>query len=183
MTSRIRDLTRTYDWYIYHGGCSSYDVIAPWPDLTWSICFYQKLRKVCPIRYTKTRRRYAPSFFRYLRKTLGGLHPPVRAKVKRLENRIFKNRKLFYQTFNIEMVCSFSLYWNLYWKHMLDMMGLTYRVSELPWDEYLFHEAFCDLVLSISLLRMFACRHLPQLIKNHIQTNPLPVILPRTVRY
>ena len=31
------------------GGFSSYDVIAPWPDLTWSIFFYQKLRKVCPI--------------------------------------------------------------------------------------------------------------------------------------
>ena len=32
------------------GGCSSYDVIAPWPDLTRSIFFCQKLRKVCPIR-------------------------------------------------------------------------------------------------------------------------------------
>ena len=59
------------------GGCSSYDVIAPWPDLTWSIFFYQKLRKVCSIRYPKTRRRYAPPFFRYLRKTSGGgLHQP-----------------------------------------------------------------------------------------------------------
>ena len=66
------------------GGCSSYDVIAPWPDLTWSIFFYQKLRKVCPIRYPKTRRRYAPPFFRYLRKTSGGgcTNPPVRARVK-----------------------------------------------------------------------------------------------------
>ena len=67
------------------GGCSSYDVIAPWPDLTWSIFFYQKLRKVCPIRYPKTRRRYAPPFFRYLRKTSGGgvaPTPPVRARVK-----------------------------------------------------------------------------------------------------
>ena len=33
------------------GGCSSDDVIAPWPDLTWSIFFYQKFRKACPIRY------------------------------------------------------------------------------------------------------------------------------------
>ena len=41
------------------GGCSSYDVIAPWPDLTWSILFYQKLRKVFPIRYPKTQRRWA----------------------------------------------------------------------------------------------------------------------------
>ena len=63
------------------GGCSSYDVIAPWPDLTWSI-FYQKLRKVCPIRYARTRRRYEPPFSRYLRKTSGGLHL-VRARVNR----------------------------------------------------------------------------------------------------
>ena len=68
------------------GSCSSYDVMAPWPDLTWSICFYQKLRKVCPIRYPKTR--YAPPFFRYLRKTSGGggcTNPPVRARVKGLK--------------------------------------------------------------------------------------------------
>ena len=56
------------------GGCSSYDVIAPWPDLTGSI-FCQKLRKVCPIRYPKTWRRYAPLFFRYLWKTSGGVAP------------------------------------------------------------------------------------------------------------
>ena len=69
------------------GGCSSYDVIAPWPDLTWSIFFYQKLRKVCPISFPKTRRRYAPPFFRYLRLTSGGgvaPTPPVRARVKPL---------------------------------------------------------------------------------------------------
>ena len=94
MTSRIRDLTRTYDWYIYHGGCSSYDVIAPWPDLTWSICFYQKLRKVCPIRHTKTRRRYAPSFFRYLRKTLGGLHPPYPGEGYASGNSNFQKSKI-----------------------------------------------------------------------------------------
>ena len=59
------------------GGCSSYDVIAPWPELTWSIFFYQKLRKICPIRYPKTLRRVAPPFFRYLRKTSGGgVHQP-----------------------------------------------------------------------------------------------------------
>ena len=57
------------------GGYSSYDVIAPWPDLTWSIFFYQNQRKVCPIRNPKTRRRYAPSFFRYLRKTSGEVAP------------------------------------------------------------------------------------------------------------
>ena len=32
------------------GGCSSYDVIVPWPDLTRSNIFCLKLRKVCPIR-------------------------------------------------------------------------------------------------------------------------------------
>ena len=58
------------------GVCSSYDVIAPWPDLTWSFFFYQKLRKVCPIRYPKTRRRYTPPFFRYLR-NLRGVAPPL----------------------------------------------------------------------------------------------------------
>ena len=50
------------------GGCSSYDIIAPWPDLV--NLFYQKLRKVYPIRYTKTR-----PFFRYLRKTSGAPTP------------------------------------------------------------------------------------------------------------
>ena len=61
------------------GGCSSYDVIAPWPDLTWSILFYQKLRKVCPIRYPKTRRRYAPPFFSLSAKNLRGgcTNPPL----------------------------------------------------------------------------------------------------------
>ena len=65
------------------GGCSSYDVIAPWPDLTWSIFFYQKLRKVCSIRYPKIRRRLrAAVFFLLSAKNLrgGGVHhPPVRA--------------------------------------------------------------------------------------------------------
>ena len=37
------------------GGCSSYDVIAPSPDLTRSI-FSQKLRKGCPINYAKFQR-------------------------------------------------------------------------------------------------------------------------------
>ena len=64
------------------GGCSSYDVIAPWPDLTWSIFFYQKLRKVCPIRYPKTGRRYVAPFFAICEKPHGGLHqPPVRERV------------------------------------------------------------------------------------------------------
>ena len=48
--------------------------------------FYQKLLKVCPIRYPKTRRRYTPPFFRFLRKTSrgsgGAPTPTVRARVK-----------------------------------------------------------------------------------------------------
>ena len=54
------------------GGCSSYDVIAPWPDLTWSTFLYQKLRKVFPIRNLKTRWRYAPPFFSLSAKNLRG---------------------------------------------------------------------------------------------------------------
>ena len=44
------------------------------PDL---VIFYQKLRRVFPIRYLKTRRRYAPRFFRYLRKTQGVAPTPL----------------------------------------------------------------------------------------------------------
>ena len=55
------------------GGCSSYDVIAPWPALTWSFFFYQKLRKVYPIRYPKTRRRCR---FLLSAKNLRGVAPP-----------------------------------------------------------------------------------------------------------
>ena len=34
-------------------GCSSYDVITSWPDLTRPIFFHKKLRKRCPISYGK----------------------------------------------------------------------------------------------------------------------------------
>ena len=34
-------------------GCSSYDVITTWPDLTWTIFFNQTFRKICPISYEK----------------------------------------------------------------------------------------------------------------------------------
>ena len=56
------------------GGCSSYDVIAPWSDLTRSIFLNQKLRKACPIRYPKTRRRVFSLSSKNLRG--GGLHQP-----------------------------------------------------------------------------------------------------------
>ena len=57
-------------------GCSSYDVIAPWtdltwPDLTWSFFIYQKLHNICPIRYSKTRRRYTLTFFAICEKPQG----------------------------------------------------------------------------------------------------------------
>ena len=32
-------------------GCSSYDVITSWPNLTWPTCFHLKLRKRRPISY------------------------------------------------------------------------------------------------------------------------------------
>ena len=50
------------------GGCSSYDVIAPWPDLTWSN-FLPKVAQGLPHEVPQNP---APPFFRYLRKTSGG---------------------------------------------------------------------------------------------------------------
>ena len=37
-------------------GCTSYDVIAPWPGLTRLISFCQKLHRGCPISYAKFQR-------------------------------------------------------------------------------------------------------------------------------
>ena len=34
-------------------GCTTYDVIAPWSDVTWSIIFCLELRKKCIISYAK----------------------------------------------------------------------------------------------------------------------------------
>ena len=93
------------------GGCSSYDVIALWPDLTWSFFLKQKLRKVCPIRYPKTRRCYTPPFFRYLRKTSGGggctkqhhlTLAPGRARVK---GKMFRKYKIL---INVLVISEFS---------------------------------------------------------------------------
>ena len=67
------------------GGCSSYDVIAPWPDLTWSVFFYQKLHKVCPIRYLpQNPAALFAAVFSLSAKNLGGggcTITPVRARV------------------------------------------------------------------------------------------------------
>ena len=68
------------------GGCSTYDVIAPWPDLTRPICFCQKLRKRCFISYAKFQRDLSSSLAAILENTHGGLHwrgssfsvPPLR---------------------------------------------------------------------------------------------------------
>ena len=56
------------------GGCSSYDVIAPWSDLTWSF-FLPKVAQGLP---HKVPQNPVAPFFGHLRKTSGGLHPPVR---------------------------------------------------------------------------------------------------------
>ena len=53
--SRLRD--RKYNFVQKAvGGCTSYDVIAQWPDLTRWIFFCQNLRKGCPKRYAKCQR-------------------------------------------------------------------------------------------------------------------------------
>ena len=49
------------------GGCSSYDVIAPWPDLTWSFFFLPKVVQGLPHQVSQN-----PEVFRYPRKTSGG---------------------------------------------------------------------------------------------------------------
>ena len=92
-------VARKHDFVVkVAGGCSSSDVIAPWPDLTRSISFCQKLCKVCPMRYpnSKSRRRVAPPFFRYPRKTSGGVAPtpPVRARVKNFKTLTSKAHNL-----------------------------------------------------------------------------------------
>ena len=35
------------------GGCSTYDVIAPWPDLTWSIFFLPKVAQGLPYKVSQ----------------------------------------------------------------------------------------------------------------------------------
>ena len=52
------------------GGCFSYDVITPWPDLV--NFFYQKLRKVCPIRYPENPVALRAAVFSLLRKKTSG---------------------------------------------------------------------------------------------------------------
>ena len=66
-------------------GCSSYDVITSWPDLTRPNFFHQKLRKRCPISYGKFQRDSPNGVASSSEKLIGGgLHqpPPDRARVK-----------------------------------------------------------------------------------------------------
>ena len=65
-------------------GCSSYDVITSWPDLTRPNFFHQKLRKRCPISYAKFQRDSPNGVASSSEKLMGGLHqppPPDRARV------------------------------------------------------------------------------------------------------
>ena len=57
-------------------GCSSYDVITSWPDLTRPIFFHQKLRKGCPISYGKFQHDPPNGVASSSEKLMGGLHQP-----------------------------------------------------------------------------------------------------------
>ena len=57
------------------GGCSLCDVITPWPDMTRSNFFYQKMRKVCPIRYPKFGGAARRRFCTISEKPQGGVAP------------------------------------------------------------------------------------------------------------
>ena len=65
------------------GGCSSYDVIAPWPDLTRSNFFLPKIAQGLPRKVAQNPAVLrAAVFFCYPRKTSGGVAPPpIRARV------------------------------------------------------------------------------------------------------
>ena len=71
MTSRLfmvkRDFTEKSA-----GGCTSYDVIAPWPDLTRSIFFSPKYARRLPHSLCQTSSRSAEPFRNYRGKTSGG---------------------------------------------------------------------------------------------------------------
>ena len=58
-------------------GCTSYDVIAPWLDLTRSI-FLLKLRKGCPISYAKKNSTIRLAIREPFQKNSWGLHPSPR---------------------------------------------------------------------------------------------------------
>ena len=57
-------------------GCSSYDVITSWPDLTRPNFFHQKFRKWCPISYGKFQHDPPNGVASSSEKLMGGLHQP-----------------------------------------------------------------------------------------------------------
>ena len=65
------------------GDCSPYDVIAPWPDLTWSIFFLPKVAQGLIHKVPQNPAALRAAVFSLYAKNLrGGLHhPPVRARV------------------------------------------------------------------------------------------------------
>ena len=59
------------------GGCSSYDVIVPWPDLTWSICL-PKVAQGLPHKVLQNPAALRAAVFSLSAKTSGGgLHHPT----------------------------------------------------------------------------------------------------------
>ena len=84
-------VNRTTPSYVYSRfrwnlveGCSSYDVITSWPDLTRPF-FHQRLRKRCPISYGKFQHDYPNGVASSSEKLMGGcINPPDRARVKLL---------------------------------------------------------------------------------------------------
>ena len=60
------------------GGCSSYDVISPWPDLTWSF-FLTKVAQGLPHKASQNRAAHSAAVFFAicLKPQGGGLHPPT----------------------------------------------------------------------------------------------------------
>ena len=56
------------------GGCSTYDVITSWPDLTWP--YFTKSSKKMPHKLWKILARYSKRCDVQVRKTHGGLHHP-----------------------------------------------------------------------------------------------------------
>ena len=60
------------------GGCSSYDVIAPWPDLTWSTFFLPKVAQGLPHKVPQNPAALRAAVFSLSAKNLrgGGVHQP-----------------------------------------------------------------------------------------------------------
>ena len=100
------------------GGCTSYDVIAPWPDMTRSKFFYQKLRKGCPISCAKFQHDPPHRSGCIAEKPQGGSHrppPPARARVN----------PWMFQGDRPVVVAMTSIQTFLRWGHMMSPGDLT----------------------------------------------------------